>query len=295
MVNQQPSPGNVGSRLSSGLGLWILALALGVCAGMQMDLQAQSTQLAEPDTTPGLKQAPRVVEPSRRRRSVAREQRVVAIRYPVSTEGVDHFSASLPELVRFANEETRLDDAVFIDAEASLSDPNLGIPLLLYLSGNRANLDFAPREKLWLGGYLMGGGLLFAEDVRPPARYRSDVARSGTPFDRQLKALLADGRVLGDAGQNWQTISHDHPIYQSFFEFPGGPPLGTSSGRRWRSGTVTELEMLELRGRVAVVFSDLNISYGWASMEAQGRRRALQFGTNLLVFALAEQRAGPPR
>jgi hypothetical protein len=53
--------------------------------------------------------------------------------------------------------------------------------------------------------------------------------------------------------------------------------------------------MLELRGRVVAIFSDLNISYGWASTEIAGHRRALQFGTNLLIFALAEKRGGPLR
>jgi len=291
------------TKLTSGIRPGARRLAVHLLAGITVGLgtlmptsaHGQATQLAEPDTTSEVKQTPRVVEPRRQTRAVSRQQRIVAIRYALAEEGVDQFSASLPELVHFANQETQFDDVVFVDDEASLSDPNLGNPLLLYLSGNTAQLKLGAREKLWLGGYLMGGGLLFAEDVRPPALFRSDVARSGTPFDRQLKALLADGRVLGDAGQAWRTIGHDHPVYQAFFEFPGGPTLGTSSGRRWRSGSVTELEMLEIRGRVAVVFSDLNISYGWASMEATGRRRALQFGTNLLVFALAEQRAGPPR
>lgn len=58
---------------------------------------------------------------------------------------------------------------------------------------------------------------------------------------------------------------------------------------------MTYLEMLELDGRIVAIFSDLNISYAWASPEASGRYRALQFGTNLLVFALAERRAGPAR
>jgi hypothetical protein len=46
--------------------------------------------------------------------------------------------------------------------------------------------------------------------------------------------------------------------------------------------------MLEYRGRVAVVFSDLNISYAWGVPEAIGRTRALQFGANLVIFALAQ-------
>ena len=166
--------------------------------------------------------------------TLARKQRVVAIRYPQAQEGVDPFRASIPELVSFAH-----------------------------------------------------------KDVLGPTIYANDVAQSGTPFDVQLKALLADERVLGNR-VHWTTIRNDHPIYQAFFEFPAGPPLSTSSASR-RSDRVRELEKLELRSRAVAIFADLNISYGWASTQVAGRRRTLQFGTNLLIFALAEKRAGPPR
>ena len=46
--------------------------------------------------------------------------------------------------------------------------------------------------------------------------------------------------------------------------------------------------MLELRGRVAAVFSDLNISWYWGDPAVDARERALQFGVNLMVFALTQ-------
>jgi hypothetical protein len=49
---------------------------------------------------------------------------------------------------------------------------------------------------------------------------------------------------------------------------------------------ITDLEMLEYRGRVAVVFSDLNIKFAWSKSDAIGRQRALQFGSNLVIFTL---------
>ena len=53
-------------------------------------------------------------------------------------------------------------------------------------------------------------------------------------------------------------------------------------------GNVFDLEMLELRGRVAVVFSDLNLSWYWGDPMADARERGLQFGVNLIVFALTQ-------
>ena len=280
-----------------GHGQWARAIVAAKLATVLMGsaVSAQPALLADPDTSAEIKQVPEVGEPRRAPHSLARRQRIVSIRYALAQEGIDHFRSSLPELVTFANKETHFDDIRFVAEEAVLADPKLGKPLLLLLTGNRATLAFNAREKLWLGGYLTDGGLLYAEDVRGPEQSFTGVAREGTPFDRQLKALLADGRVLGDAGRKWQRVDHDHPIYRAFFEFPGGPPLATTTGGRRSDDRVTDLEMLELRGRVVAVFSDLNISYGWASTEISGRHRALQFGTNLLVFALAERRAGPIR
>jgi hypothetical protein len=59
-------------------------------------------------------------------------------------------------------------------------------------------------------------------------------------------------------------------------------------------GNVFALEGLELRGRLAVIFSDLNISYFWGNLYADGRDRSLQFGSNLIVFALTQKYAGRP-
>lgn len=271
---------------------WRMGVPFAVLVGLASVAWGQSTILSEPDTTQH-RFVPKLQEPQRHVPALARKQRIVAIRYPQAEEGVDQFRASVPELVSFANKETRLEDVVFVAEGLRLTDPLLGTPLLLFLTGNQTALNLSPKEKTWLGSYLRGGGLLYAEDVRGPTIYPSDVAQSGTPFDVQLKALLADRLVLGDR-VHWTTVRNNHPIYHAFFEFPAGPPLSTSSGSR-RSDRVRELEMLELRGRVVAIFSDLNISYGWASTEIAGHRRALQFGTNLLIFALAEKRGGPLR
>jgi len=59
-------------------------------------------------------------------------------------------------------------------------------------------------------------------------------------------------------------------------------------------GNVNELEMLERRGRILVIFSELNISVYWANVAVSSRKRYLQFGTNLIVFSLAQRVAGMP-
>ena len=138
-----------------------------------------------------------------------------------------------------------------------------------------------------LGAYLRQGGFLFAEDIRyaDPNNGLEDTQAGvrGTPFDMQFKALMAHPEVLGGEGAAWRPVPNEHPLYHSYWSFPDGPPLGGAP-----LGNVFELEMLEVRGRVAVVFSDLNISSYWGDPAARARERGLQFGVNLVVFALTQ-------
>jgi hypothetical protein len=94
---------------------------------------------------------------------------------------------------------------------------------------------------------------------------------------------MRDQKVLGTDGSRWQRVVKDHPLYFSFYDFGDGPPRGGAPG-----GNVFDLEMLEIRGRVAVVFSDLNISWYWGDPQADARERGLQFGVNLIIFALTQ-------
>lgn len=215
--------------------------------------------------------------------------RLVALRYPTAADGIDHFNTSLPELVRFLGSEVAMADTRFVAEEGSLGSFAFDDPLLLMITGNRAVMRVSDSQKRMLGDYLKKGGMLFAEDVRAPIRgASSDVGRSGTPFDRMLKSLLADPLVLGNAGKMWRPVPRDHQLYQAFFAFPDGPPMSGTVGGRFADARITDLEMLEYRGRVAVVFSDLNISFAWSKSDAIGRQRALQFGSNLVIFTLVQ-------
>ena len=235
---------------------------------------------AEEETRPDLA----VPEPVRTTRS---ETFIVAsLLYRKAEDGTDRFPLAVPELIHFANKKTELN--VRLRGEDRTLHQLDGITLL-YMSGNNAHLNIDDKERQLLGEFLRGGGLLFAEDIRPRALGRfnfGDAGRAGTPFDQQFKALMKDPQVMGSS--RWQPIPRDHALYSSFFAMPDGPPPGAS----WNS-TITDLEMLEQRGRISVIFSDLNLTYYWGDPLAQGREPSLQFGVNLLVFAMARQQAGP--
>lgn len=237
---------------------------------------------AQPDARPDLG----VKEPERTPPSSS--YLIATLLYEKAVDGVDRFPLALPELLRFARESGP--KVVLRGEELRLSNRKVSGAALLYMTGNSATLRIGKNERKALGEYLRSGGLLFAEDVRPPQRRRirfADAAVAGTPFDTQFKALIADPLVLGGSVQ-WQKVHHQHALYHSFFPFAHGPPPGATSG-----GSVEELEMVEYRGRVAVFFSDLNISYLWGAPQETGRERAFEFGVNLIVFAMAQQAAGP--
>ncbi len=258
--------------------LAVIALLLASATGWPQEQTGEKPAIAAP-------------EPERRPRYQKGVFILTGLLYDQAAEGVDRSTVALPELVRFFKKATPLKTEILWN-ERTLSNPHFTEAALVVLTGDEALLRFAAEEKKRLGEYLLGGGLLFAEDVRlEPVRGRRTVGDvggvAGTPFDRQFKALMKDPVVLGSQGVRWERVPKTHPLYSSFFDFPDGPPLVSARG-----GHIRDLEMIEVRGRVAVIFSDLNISAHWGNLEAQGRDRHLQFGVNLIVFAMTQQAAG---
>ena len=220
-------------------------------------------------------------------RPVGGEFTITTVQYVISDWKRDTFPLAIPELMRFFKEHTTFETQLRWN-KYRLGDPRIMQASMLYMTGQDAVFQISDKEKKNLGKYLRGGGFLFAEDIRHSDPLNGlmwmEAGVSGTPFDRQFKALLRHPAVLGSQGQNWQKIPPDHPLYRSYFDFRDGPPLGGAPG-----ANVFDLEMLQVRGRTVVIFSDLNISWYWGDPLADARERGLQFGCNLIVFALTQQ------
>ena len=211
---------------------------------------------------------------------------MTVIDYDIADKNRDRFPTAVEELMRYMRDHTEI-NARIEGTTLEFSDPRIMDAPLLYMTGNDAVLQISDTEKTNLGEYLKNGGFLYAEEIRQADADSKlegkEAGVSGTPFDRQFKALMKDPLVLGSDGSKWQKMPKSHALYYSFWDFPDGPPMGGAP-----AGNVFDLEMLELRGRVAVVFSDLNISYYWGDPLADARERGLQFGVNLIVFALTQ-------
>ena len=211
---------------------------------------------------------------------------MTVVDYDLADKSADRFPTAVEELMRYIRDHSRV-NARIEGTTLRLSDPTVMKAPFIYLTGNSAVFQFTNTEKENLGEYLKNGGFLFAEEIRQADPENGldgkNAGVQGTLFDRQFKALMSDPVVLGSDGSKWQKIPKDHDLYYSFFDFEDGPPMGGAPG-----GNVFDLEMLELRGRVAVVFSDLNISWYWGDPNADARERGLQFGVNLIVYALTQ-------
>ena len=214
---------------------------------------------------------------------------IVQVSYREAVKERDYLSLAVQEVVTFTRISTELEVPLH-SRTLALDDPKIADALMLYMTGFDCVMHIRDREKKGLARYLRSGGLLFAEDILPlETNFRTSAGVAGTPFDRQFKALLKDPQVLGIDGGRWRKLPKNDPLYSAYFDFPDGPPLSGTN-----RGNVFALEAIELKGRVAVIFSDLNISWFWGNLQADGRSRSLQFGTNLLVYALTQKYAGRP-
>lgn len=214
---------------------------------------------------------------------------IVHVNYKEAIKERDYLSQAVQELVTFTRISTQLKVPLH-SRFLTLDDPRIADALMLYMTGFDCILRIDESEKQGLAHYLHSGGLLFAEDILPlEVSFRRSGGVAGTPFDQQFKALLKDPQVLGIDGRRWRKLPKNDPLYSTYFDFPDGPPLSGTN-----RGNVFALEAIELKGRIAVIFSDLNISWFWGNRDAEGRNRSLQFGANLLIYALAQKYAGQP-
>lgn len=210
------------------------------------------------------------------------------VKYNFQDTNRDTYPMAIPNLIQYLNDYTNL--RARIDGQKiELSDRGLFGAPFIYMTGYDAVVSLSDTEIANLGEYLRNGGFLFVDDIAPnvdaEGNVGGEVANSqrglkGTAFDQQMRAVLRG--ALGSEAK-FQRITKSHELFHAFYDFNDGPPLGGATG-----GNVTDLEGIEIRGRLAVVFSDLNLSWYWGERNVSGRERGLQFGVNLIAYALTQ-------
>lgn len=176
---------------------------------------------------------------------------------------------SLSELLAFTRRNTLLDVAPQA-ATVKLSTDQLFSYPYLYLTGH-GNVRFSTSEAKRLRRYLTGGGFLHIDD-----NYGLNKS-----IRRELKKVFPDKEL--------RRLPASHPIYSTHFDFPNGlPKIHVHDESEPPQG----FGLFSDTGRLMVYYShESDLGDGWepASVHDNSeatRRKALQMGTNILVYAM---------
>jgi len=149
-----------------------------------------------------------------------------------------------------------------------IMDDDLYLYPIVFITGH-GNIKFKDEEVLRLRTYLLNGGFMYADDD-----YGMDKS-----FRREIKRVFPDKELA--------EVPFDHPIYRSFYDFPGGVPKIHE-----HDGGPPHAYGIFHKGRMIVYYTyNTNISDGWDSPHVHNdppekRELALRMGVNIIVYAL---------
>lgn len=190
--------------------------------------------------------------------------------------------AALPNVAKAVESYTaiKMDFGTFItmDSEELMQCP------MVVLTGE-APFQYSQAEAENLGRYLRKGGFLFFDDS-------SDEVMIGSPLDRIARRLIRD--ALGEEIV-FEKLPANHSLYHIFFDF-NGPPIGFDYRfAKSRKSPYTFLEGVFIENRLAVLISNKAYCKFWdhaySAEPTHGMSdptRQLQFGVNIVIFALTQ-------
>ena len=147
-----------------------------------------------------------------------------------------------------------------------------------------------------LSTYLLNGGFFFADVI--PCGVQND-PRNAIPMDQSLRRLYKQSLATqGWAYQrdwDFERLPNSHAIYHCFFDFDAGPPM---AGDVWYGvnglapSPFDYLEGITIEGRLVGILSNKFYQDAWGHQflwKDKDPTRPLQFGVNLIVFALTQE------
>ena len=170
-------------------------------------------------------------------------------------------------LLTFVREGTNVDVNPRYEP-VDISSDNLFSYPFLFMTGH-GNVSFSDAEVRRLRTYLENGGFLYADDD-----YGMDKA-----FRREIKKVFPDKELI--------ELPFSYGLYHSVYDFPNGVPKIHK-----HDGKAPQGFGMFIGDRLAVYYTyESNPSDGWNDPEVHGdtpqrHLEALQFGTNLIVWAL---------
>jgi len=175
---------------------------------------------------------------------------------------------SLPELLEHVQIQTLVDVAPTPEIVELTTDRLFTFPYL-YLTGH-GNVVFSSDETTRLRQYLEQGGFLHIDD-----NYGLNEA-----IRREMAKVFPN--------QEFVELPFDHPVFHSHYSFPNGLPKIHEHDGQPPQG----FGLFDSYGRLCVFYSyESDLGDGWEpeavhDLPPEVRTRALQMGTNILVYAM---------
>jgi len=179
-------------------------------------------------------------------------------------------NSAIPNLLSFLAVETPIPVRTTPPPTVELTSPDLWNYPILFMTGH-GNIRFSNEEIGILRRYLAAGGFLIANDS-----YGLDEA-----FRREIARVFPEHPL--------SEIPWDHEVYRCYFQFTSGPPKVHEHDNRPAQGFGIFLD-----DRLVCFYAyESDIGDGWEDPEVHGdaenvRRKALEMGTNLIVWSLLQ-------
>lgn len=179
--------------------------------------------------------------------------------------------SALRNLAEFARQQVPI--AINPDYDdIEIGSPDLSNYPFAFLTGH-GTITINQAEAKNLRSYLQNGGFLYVDDD-----YGLD-----EHFRNMIKKVFPNEELV--------ELPFEHPIYHQVFEFPNGLPKIHEHDGKSPQGLGILLE-----GRLALFYTyETNLGDGWTNPDVHNdpaavREKALQMGTNILIYALTSGR-----
>lgn len=177
--------------------------------------------------------------------------------------------SAVPNLMRYVKEKTGIATPEK-EETVEASSPNIFQYRFVFMTGH-GNVCFTEAELENLRAYLKSGGFIYVDDD-----YGMDKS-----FRREAKRLFS--------GTDLVELPYSHPTFNIFFNFPNGAPKTHEHDNQ-----PPQTFGVFYDNRLVLLYTyESNPSDGWANPEIHNdppekREEALQFGTNIVLYAITE-------
>jgi hypothetical protein len=162
-----------------------------------------------------------------------------------------------------------------VERVIALSDPRMLSAPFCYLAGHKA-VDFSAAERRNFERYVRNGGFVLVDDCN------HDI--DGL-FAKSFEAQMAS--IFG--AKALQKLPNSHPLFTSFFKFPG-PPATTFELNGWGDDIVHDyLKGITINDRLGLLYSNKDYGcewdYDWRNKRFLAKDNT-RFGVNIVMYAL---------